>query len=78
MDTVVWHQTTPVHFPEDMIKARKFESVIPDFDIDSICEAVLSINRNNRLMTGIMESIDVEKVIDIQKKVLNRELEPIF
>lgn len=78
IDCAVWHQTAPVRFPENLIHVSKYSDAVRNFDLEGICEAVLSIHSGNQLMEGVLSSIDVKKVTDVQRQVLNHEIEPVF
>lgn len=78
LDRVVWHRNTTAVFPEKLVVCRPYQDMAVGLDIKPVCEAVLSIDRRQRMLSEVIRHIDPSVVTDIQQKVLRREITPVF
>ncbi|MFD2307695.1 YhfZ family protein [Enterococcus termitis] len=79
VDTAIWHRTIQPKFVSGkVISIGSCGKEMDNLKLTEVSEAVLTINSNTKLMKGVLEHIDCAKVIDIQKKVLAQEIQPIF
>ncbi|MFK4566337.1 YhfZ family protein [Enterococcus sp. UD-01] len=80
IDCAVWHRTIQQRFfSESLIHTEKItQAMSKEINLSEVCEAVLTINQQNKLVADLLSHIDINKVIRIQKEVLNNQLEAIF
>lgn len=49
-----------------------------DVNLAEICEAVFTITEQNKLVSDLLNHLDINKIMAIQHAVVNNEIEAIF
>lgn len=79
IDAAIWHKTGNTELTSNSI----FDVSLIDRkekvnNLEEMSEAVLSVDKTNKLLLGLLEYIDYKEVLSVQQVVISGKLEPIF
>lgn len=79
IDAAIWHKTGNVELNSNSIfDVRPVGKKDGLRNFEEMSEAVLCANKKNKLLLGLLESIDYKQVLSVQQVVIAGELDPIF